>query len=38
MSNYPNLNNELQLIKIKTRGDDIKKLKIKRKNTIMKKF
>ena len=36
MSTHPNLNNEPDLLKMKTRYEEIRNLKIKRKNLIMK--
>ena len=38
MSTYPNLNNEPELLKIKTRDDEIKKLKYETEKMIMKIF
>ena len=36
MSTYPNLNSDPELLKIRTRDDEIKKLKYQMRNTIMK--
>ena len=36
MTTYPNINNEPELLKIKTRDEKIKTLNIKRTNTIIK--
>ena len=36
MSTYPNMNNEPELLKIKTRNDDIKNTKFVQENMIMK--